>query len=120
MEVQTDLFEKSPEPIKVTGETLKDEGMKRVAENNTLWLARMRERFTAFLKTIPEKTVFTSDEWNQWLDNHNIKDEPCSNKAWGCLWRVARDEKRIFWTGNVKKAVHPRSRAGLVREWRKA
>ena len=95
------------------GETLRDEGMERVAEHNKDWLSDARREAA---RVCAQKGSASAVDIRRWADraNDGLGYYPDHPNAWGSIFRGAQ------WvpTGQWEKCQHPDGHARDVKVWR--
>ena len=103
----------------LTGQQLKEEGIKIVLSRNEQWSERILRSMKKFAKARKKigKPMFTFEEFRRWCCGLGIP-EPRHHNAWGAVAREAARKGLIEWTGECCQAKAPLAHARIIKVWR--
>ncbi|WAW01192.1 hypothetical protein NB644_09615 [Oxalobacter formigenes] len=102
----------------LTGQQLKDEGIKLVLSRNERWsehILHVLETFCA-IKKEEGSPQFVLEEFRRHCKSLGIS-EPRHHNAWGAVAKVSADKGLIMWSGEYCKAKSPAAHARTIKVW---
>lgn len=81
------------------------------------WLAKIMPEFRHWLAR--RRTWFAIEDFRLFVENHHPELCPKTNKAWGCIPRLAKQDGLITAHG-FRHAISPKTRAHVVRLYARA